>query len=312
MNHLIIGGVTRAGTTSLFNYLSDHPEICPATLKETRFFLSHDYPIHRKYFFEQGIENYLEFFSHCDSGCVRLEATPDYLFSAGTAQRIKASLPSVRFIFVLRDPIARLVSWYKFARQNRMILPQTTFVEFMGSQTSYIGSEDSVSAPQHLRALTQGRYSRFMGEYIEAFGSKDILILRTDALSHSPRIVMEQICRFTNIDMTFYRTYQFKVTNESYAVRNTRLHEIQMHGGRRLRMLLHNQRRLRRMMRFLWHSVLPVYRRLNVTKSDEFHLLPETRAFLEEYYARDCELVASLSNCATYSGEALETLLLRN
>ena len=47
--YLIIGGTTKAATTSLFIYLADHPSICAATYKETRFFLSSDYPLPSKY-----------------------------------------------------------------------------------------------------------------------------------------------------------------------------------------------------------------------------------------------------------------------
>jgi len=42
---LIIGGTSKAGTTSLYTYLADHPQICPSALKETRFFLDSDYPL---------------------------------------------------------------------------------------------------------------------------------------------------------------------------------------------------------------------------------------------------------------------------
>lgn len=44
----IIGGGSKAGTTSVFNYLADHPEICAADAKETRFFLDADYPLPSK------------------------------------------------------------------------------------------------------------------------------------------------------------------------------------------------------------------------------------------------------------------------
>lgn len=43
--YLIIGGTTKAGTTSIFRYLSAHPDVCASSLKETRFFLDKDYPL---------------------------------------------------------------------------------------------------------------------------------------------------------------------------------------------------------------------------------------------------------------------------
>ena len=42
---LIIAGASKAGTTSVFNYLANHPQICASVAKETRFFLDLDYPL---------------------------------------------------------------------------------------------------------------------------------------------------------------------------------------------------------------------------------------------------------------------------
>jgi hypothetical protein len=42
---LIIGGTSKAGTTSVFNYLQGHPQVRAAFSKETRFYLEKDYPL---------------------------------------------------------------------------------------------------------------------------------------------------------------------------------------------------------------------------------------------------------------------------
>ncbi|MEW6715877.1 MAG: hypothetical protein AB1345_00005, partial [Chloroflexota bacterium] len=85
---LIIAGTTRAGTTSLFKYLSDHPDVCAASVKETGFFLDADYPNPppTKYRAEDGLSRYESYFSSCPEKPVRLEATPGYLYSPGAPQ----------------------------------------------------------------------------------------------------------------------------------------------------------------------------------------------------------------------------------
>src|SRR3712207_1668459 len=96
-SYLIIGGTTKAATTSLFSYLADHPQICASSLKESRFFLDADYPVSSKCRFEDGLDKYDELFQHCrDDRLLRLEATPDYLYSAATPQKIKFSLPKAK------------------------------------------------------------------------------------------------------------------------------------------------------------------------------------------------------------------------
>ena len=123
--YLIIGGATKAGTTSLYFYLADHPEICASNLKETRFFLDAEYPLPAKYRLEDGLDKYEKYFNHCQKQSLRLEATPDYLYSPDTPQKIKHSLPNVKMFFILREPIDRLTSWYRFAKVNNSSIART-------------------------------------------------------------------------------------------------------------------------------------------------------------------------------------------
>ena len=77
---LIIGGTSKAGTTSVFNYLASHPQICASEEKETRFFLDLDYPLPSELRSErEGALAYLRFFVEAQrqSGeAWKLEATP--------------------------------------------------------------------------------------------------------------------------------------------------------------------------------------------------------------------------------------------
>ena len=62
IEYLIIGGSTKCATTSLFNYLGDHPEICPAIYKETRFFLNPEYPVERRFAHTNSLSEYNNLF----------------------------------------------------------------------------------------------------------------------------------------------------------------------------------------------------------------------------------------------------------
>ena len=116
--YLIVGGTTKAATTSLFTYLADHPAICAATYKETRFFLSSDYPLPSKYRYKGDVEEYDLLFSNADTTQLRMESTPDYLYCEQARERIATSLPAAKLVFSLREPISRLVSWYRFAKRR--------------------------------------------------------------------------------------------------------------------------------------------------------------------------------------------------
>ena len=116
---LIIGGATRSGTTSLFAYLGHHPQVRAASMKEARFFLDPGYPLPARYRLGDGLDHYATLFGDgTPSEDLWLEATSDYLYSMNTAERIRQALPRARVLMVLRDPVARLLSWYWFARRR--------------------------------------------------------------------------------------------------------------------------------------------------------------------------------------------------
>src|SRR6185503_15252511 len=104
--NLIIGGVHKAGTTSVFTYLSQHPDVCASSVKEIGFFMPLKYG-------EQlpSLQEYAQYFSNCvSSKRYLLEASPSYIYGKEViAERIKKELGvSIKLIFILRNPADRL------------------------------------------------------------------------------------------------------------------------------------------------------------------------------------------------------------
>ena len=117
----IIIGAQRCGTTSLYDYLSHHPQIIPSPVKELFYF--DDY-------YTRPIEWYKSFFPtkkeqeklerDLVASVITGEASPSYFFHPYAAKRIKETLPQIKLILVLRDPIERAYSHYThIKRVNR-------------------------------------------------------------------------------------------------------------------------------------------------------------------------------------------------
>src|SRR5436190_17620105 len=102
--YLIIGGSTKCGTTSVFKYFEYHPEVCPASMKETRYFWTNAYPLPHRLHKNQEAFRFSNFFDNCNHPGIRVEATPDYLYSTDAAKKIRGELPEVKMVFILRDP----------------------------------------------------------------------------------------------------------------------------------------------------------------------------------------------------------------
>ena len=132
-HYLIVGGVPKAGTRSLYKWLADHPRVCASSLKEPRFFLDAGYPLpSAKRFDGTNLQEYTSFFKHGheDTHLLKLDTTPDYLYSK-TALRIAELFPSAKIIFILRDQVERMVSWYKYACQKWLIATGMSFEDYV-------------------------------------------------------------------------------------------------------------------------------------------------------------------------------------
>lgn len=130
-NFLIIGP-GRTGTTSLYYYLKQHPEIYMSPIKETNFFAYEQgkpgrSQISKRYniFPIKNIEAYSALFKAVTKEKAIGEASPRYFFTPQAAERIKLILPEVKLIAILRDPVERAFSSY--LRRNRDGFETRTF-----------------------------------------------------------------------------------------------------------------------------------------------------------------------------------------
>ena len=292
-NYLIVGGTTKAATTSLFAYLADHPAICAATYKETRFFLSNDYPLPSKYRYKGELEEYASLFPNCDETQLRMESTPDYLYCEKARERIAEFLPHAKLVFSLREPISRLISWYRFAKQIDKLSQNVsfdTYVELLFASLERNGAVET----QHLQTLQQGCYTVYLKPYFNQFGPARIHTLFYEELAAQPVIVMASLCNFAGIDADFYSGYTFKVTNRTEKMRNSELHQKYRDFRFRLRQWTHNKPIIHNPLRTIRRTIEPLYLRLNTQPDKEIQLSKETQHRLVDYYQRDIDTLTEL------------------
>lgn len=294
--YIIIGGTSKAGTTSLFNYLSGHPEVCPAKSKEVRFFLDPDYPLKRIHGFEEGINKYEAFFHHCKDSKIRLEATPDYLHSPGTPRRIKESLSDVKFIFLLRSPTDRLLSWYRYAIQNSLISKSMTFDDYVNWQFAPDGQHNR---EQWQMALEQGMYYEHLMQYYECFEKERILVVLFEQLRRDPLMAMKSICRFAGIGDDYYTAFKFKIYNPTYNLRSPLTHKLYRDISFFLRRALFKNDRARNIFRRIRLSLEPLYLRINAVPITDIEINEKTKTFLAGYYQKDIENLETLLGIRT-------------
>src|SRR6185436_4887174 len=126
--NLIIGGVHKAGTTSVFTYLSMHPAVCGSSIKEIGFFMPLKYGKQIP-----SMEEYSKYWQHCaGEKKYLLEASPSYIYGKDViADRIQKELGNdVKMIFILRNPADRLFSFYERKKANTYLGRNVSFKEF--------------------------------------------------------------------------------------------------------------------------------------------------------------------------------------
>jgi hypothetical protein len=198
MPTFIIGGAMKAGTTTLWAWVSAHPEIGMANGKEPRFFTREqsiadgggpDAPP-RSGRFDRGFRWYASLFDTCASKRVRGEASSRYLHAPDSAELIHGALPEVKLIFVLRDPAERMYAHYR--HELRFLTGLPDFRDLVKERH-----------PRYQRYLADSSYATLLQRYFQRFHKEQIHIVLTEDLRNNPSATVAGIFEFLDVDDTF-------------------------------------------------------------------------------------------------------------
>ena len=207
-NFLIIGAA-KSGTTSLYYYLKQHPQVYMPAVKETRFFELH---------YDKGMEFYWDtYFSGWAGQPAIGEASPCNLYLPYVPQRIKSSLPHVKLISILRNPVDRAFShwWMTYS----MGVERLSFEEAIQSNLQQLDSGFSFEGEDGERLwresvywmngesrlvtrlwyVDMGYYAQQLHRYLALFPQSQIMVLFFEDLLLNPRAVVRRVLEFIEI-----------------------------------------------------------------------------------------------------------------
>lgn len=222
---IILAGAPKCGTTSVFDYLEGHPEICASSVKETYFLMDKGYPLTGDYnIHEHGLKGYQHYFSHCrdEPGKLRLEATPDYLYQMTAVKEIPNWPEKPKVFFVLRRPEDRVYSLFKFAQNNiSRIGTDMDFVQFLShiEQGEFKKTNKIILA----NAIEHSRYINHLRYWREAIGAENIGLFLFEDLVREPSVFMKQVSEYLGIDPGYFDDFDFTVSNQTYSIKSQRL-----------------------------------------------------------------------------------------
>lgn len=207
MPTFVVVGAAKAGTTALYNYLGQHPEVYLPRHEEPSYFaFAGAAPRFRG---PRGSEaainqiavterrDYERLFDPADAAQARGDVSPAYLYWPGTAERIKRDVPDAAVCMVLRHPVDRAYSAYMHARREGK--ESLTFRDALDAEPGRI--RDNWGFLWRYRAL--GEYAPQLRRYLSVFSRDRILVLLYDDLSADAVGVCRRIQGFIGVDPAF-------------------------------------------------------------------------------------------------------------
>ncbi len=192
----IIVGVQKGGTTSLYDYLCQIPQVWSAATKEVHYFdINFDRGMNW-YHDRFPIERELEL-----AGALTGEASPYYLFHPHAIARIKATVPEARLIVCLRNPVDRAIShyWHNVKKGREPLSISDAFAaepeRLKGEDARMYLDPTYVSYNhQHYSYLSRGYYADQLHRLFQHFSREQVLIIKSEDLFTDAKSTTEYVC----------------------------------------------------------------------------------------------------------------------
>lgn len=217
--NLIIAGVHKAGTTSLYHYLGQHPDVYASPKKELQFFsriTNNGAPL--------PLSELAAHFRDSRGERYRMYASPDYLCARGRiAELIRETLPDVKILLILREPVDRLVSMYDRAVAHGELPEKFTFDQFVDASLEWRPEDGGTYV--YTRGLQDGFYVRYLRVWKAVFHD-DLKVVFFDDLKESGKALTVSVCEWLGLDTKHLDSQSFDVQNQTLHYRNKPVHRL--------------------------------------------------------------------------------------
>ena len=263
-----IAGAAKSGTTSLYNYLSEHPDVHMCPYKDVVCFYCHDYgmPVTKKEYTQMLLPegNYHAAGDVCHA----------YLTDKGSAGRIYNDFPSARIIIILRNPADRAFSMYHWLVCHGYEYADN-FEKALELEHERI-ARNLRKDPRLIQGWKEnylyffsGLYSEQIERYQRRFPPSSILYLKYEDLYCRTKEMMRELFKFIGI-------------NDNY------IPDMARHNkGKRVYSVALQYWMRKKLSRIMPESLTAKLLRLNTYNIDSFDYRPETRKKLVENYKKD-------------------------
>ncbi len=205
---LIIGGI-RCGTTSLIKYLAEHPDVDIASTKEPHFF---------DWNHQRGDNWYRSLFGlkygPMKSGAVAGESSPAYLMDPDAPARAAAAIPDAKLLLLVRNPVERAHSHYRYRRQRGHEQAET-FEEALADEPRRmaLAEQDRPRALTLPRYFHHGSYAVGLSRWLEHFDREQVLVIPSERFYAQTGAEYRRVLEF--LELADYELRDYVVHNSA-------------------------------------------------------------------------------------------------
>jgi hypothetical protein len=215
--NLVIIGVHKAASTSLFTYLSYHPDVFCPDKKEIHYFtpIRFGKPM-------EDIKKYAKYFEGANDQKYLLDASPSYFYGMEPViNKMAEVLPAHKVILTLREPTDRFVSFYNSLKAKLRIDKDETFSSFVNE--CFKRHPEPVEDNVYHRGIREGQYIDYLPTWVEHYRD-DLKIIYFEELVANPESVMVDLAAWLGLEDSFFKNKAYTNENKTIYVKNKVFH----------------------------------------------------------------------------------------
>ena len=273
-----IVGAPKAGTTSLYHYLNEHPQVEMSSQKEPDYFSDAAIQEQGMYYGKNRIdteEKYNTLFNTQKKDVIFGEGSVSYLFYPNVAQDIKAYNPIAKIIIMLRNPIDRAFSHYLM--DYRLGLVSDSFEDIINKKSKHKNAH--LFYQQYIKV---GEYAVQLKRYFDIFDKENILLIDYEDFKSDVTGTVNSVYSFLNVSAEFSADVNKK-------------HNTFTMPKNKLIRFMYSFVVIRNILSFIFpKNMVKAVRLILFRKNKKPKLLEETRNQLKHYFSNDVRLLESI------------------
>ena len=209
--NLFIIGSAKSGTTSLHDYLDQHPNICMSSVKEPNFFSCQDIKNDNLYYLDAPLihrtEDYEKLFKPNEDKYLG-ESSVSYMYYPNAVKRIKKYNPQAKIIMLLRNPVERAFSHYLMDYSSG----------YINCDFGQLIRNEQVHSVAYQQVVKYGLYFEQIKRVLEEFPKENVLVLISENSLNNLKRTMVEIEEF--LELNEFSDYSFNVKNSYLAAKS--------------------------------------------------------------------------------------------